>query len=364
MKKTKTLISLVSDQQIPNFLFSKQIKPDKHILISTKKMETKNQSLNLIKALGSPEYKIVEVNQDDIQDIEKKLSNLKFGDDEELIVNITGGNKLVSHVAYEIFKAKKASIYYLPFPSNNYLKLYPKEDASKLEINQKINLGEYLKAYGVEFKFQGLFSKDIALPKKMFENFANNELNGEEIKELRGSRRKDNIAITEDIRNFLKKIDFQSKEENTLSRREICFLTGGWFEEYIYFTLQEILQLQREHIAAGKIFRSGVQNEHDAMLTYENKLYIIECKTSLKNNGQSIFSETIYKSSALLKDLGLSAKSILMTMDSTTLRNNNGEFNPDFLKRAKLFEVKVFDYKIISDCDEFKSKLKEYFEIQ
>jgi len=74
---TKILVSLVSDQTIPNMELIKEFynEIDEYIFISTKQM--KSQLQWIVKASNLLNYKEIEVNAFDMNDIESKLCREK-----------------------------------------------------------------------------------------------------------------------------------------------------------------------------------------------------------------------------------------------------------------------------------------------
>ncbi|MGC8729532.1 MAG: hypothetical protein ACP5SD_09740, partial [Elusimicrobiales bacterium] len=71
----KILISLISDQQIPNVLFIKEINPDRNIFVTTNAMENKRQSDKIINTLNITNVEKIVVNEESFDDIIYKLTN-------------------------------------------------------------------------------------------------------------------------------------------------------------------------------------------------------------------------------------------------------------------------------------------------
>ncbi len=90
----------------------------------------------------------------------------------------------------------------------------------------------------------------------------------------------------------------------------------------------------------GAILKNkDVINEFDVIFTYNNKLYIIEAKTSvfegLDNKKGPLLTNFIYKSKALNNNFGLFANSFIITLDSKEEINNAN------LERADLYRIKL-----------------------
>ena len=85
---------------------------------------------------------------------------------------------------------------------------------------------------------------------------------------------------------------------------------GGWFEEYVRMTLYRLKSAQRirDFAASVSVRREGVLNELDAVFTARNRLFTIECKTSIMadreggRSGQAV--SALYKLDSLHDRLG------------------------------------------------------------
>jgi hypothetical protein len=180
----------------------------------------------------------------------------------------------------------------------------------------------------------------------------------EKLRKLRqNGRREYNINIVEGLSDFLKEIKFPLSNNNhdIITRSEIKYLTGEWFEEYIYCRLKDELKISDENIKTGiTLSKNNTQNEFDVIFLYNGNLYTIECKTSIINNESNLMLDTIYKVTALQTNLGLYAKSNIFTLSS---RENN-EVREAHLERGKLFNIDVFCRKDIEASESIAKLLK------
>jgi hypothetical protein len=92
-----------------------------------------------------------------------------------------------------------------------------------------------------------------------------------------------------------------------------------------------------------------IPNEMDILFTWKNKLYTIECKTSLFNEtiqpdgsvkSKAIISETLYKIDSLKQGLGLYVNACLFVLDDLKMHE---EKITTHLDRANLFNIKIID---------------------
>lgn len=378
------LVSLVSEQTIPNILFIKHFKNfDCYFFITTQKMENPdsgNKRSFIIQALGidTNKCKHIIVNPELKQDVIEQLSktDIKWDEYTKIVVNLTGGNKMMSLGAYEFFKNYTNEIWYKPINKFNQYHLCD-NPTEIVKIEEELNVEEYLAACGI-LKSENRFSEkkpqfDFEFVKNFFQRYINQEISHDELEVLRKNFRADDAKYQKKIKEkgkikligeeeliktkeFLQSIKFPI-EDDTLTKYQMEFLTGGWFEEYIYFTLKSILEEKNEFIKLGVVLnpipkdaekaKYFTNNDLDVIFTYHNNLYVIECKTSL---GKELFTETLYKSAALRKYFGLTVESIICTLDE--LKENQKE-------RAEVFGLKTLDKKVFSQSDIVSTIKKE-----
>jgi hypothetical protein len=357
------LVSLVSDHTIPNVLFISEMRRERkdirlYLFISTDSMEKKGKTNSIIQGShpSSSEVKteVIKVIEDSTEDINSKLEDFakeKLGDGDNLIVNLTGGTKIMSIGVYNFFKELKSTIYYLPIGKNIYKQIFPSLKQREHKLNFRISLKDYLISYGIDIKSRDINRtlKDKKYTEHLFRKFTNNEIDMEIIDDLRTLRNKKQIPLEVEKSSFLNKIAFRTEEEGVLNKKEIKYLTGGWFEEYGYNLVREHIQLRYDKIGLDvQISHAGTQNEFDVMFVHENILYVIECKTALKDGKRSLLNDTLYKLSALKRDFGLIVNGYLFTLDKN-LRDREGNITRDYQNRAALLGVRLVDSAILDD---------------
>lgn len=169
----KILVSLISEQTIPNILVIAHYKPDILWFISTERSEQERRTECIentlrLKGLLPPTENVekVIVDQDSLSDCMNKTETLVDGVEgvSEYIINITGGNKVMAIGAYEIFKAsgQKVCIGYMPLGKNEFIQIFPEKKPLLIrDIKERLNLEEYSSSYG--FNMQN--KKDFSLAK-------------------------------------------------------------------------------------------------------------------------------------------------------------------------------------------------------
>lgn len=361
------LILLVSEQTIQNvqflkWFFGNYLQTVDLLFVSTKKMEENKKCKCIKNALGNTlkfvkNDNIILVNENSLEnvqtEIEKFINNNKH---KSYITNITGGTKLMSIASYLVFHDKPNSkIFYQPL-GNDLQCLYP--CIEKHNVNELLTLDEYMKAYGISFKYDNKCLKDFEFNKNVNKNIIG------ECRELVKSivaiqnnsyfknifKRKDNIdfyTIPDDkfitsenkpvdrnkVLEAIKKFRFDAK---TISHTQLKYITGGWFEEYVYQKIKHDEKLSGDKIALNvEIEKQGDKNELDIVyIDSNNKLHVVECKSFIEESSE-LLKNTIYKAQAIKTKFGLNVKQWIYTKSKVT--------NESSLKKSTDFGITIID---------------------
>lgn len=376
-------VCLVSEQTIPNILGIHHFKPDKVIFGTSEKMEQQKRTdaiINTLKLYGldySPENKHerILVDQDCFDDCETKFSGIaKQYKDAEIIVNLTGGTKIMVLGAYNSFKSTAKRMIYTPIPKNEFITIHPKDDSCKAAEHYwlKVSVRGYVTAYGVMIKnhkkmekLKCLAESNKDLCKWMAYNYqAIENLLFEFYKNLHKHRSDNKFKLKIEYslkrpeeREFLNRLGMVSgKIEKTLSTNEIRFLTGDWLSDYCF---NEIAALPVDDCVTGIELTSpkGVDNEFDVMFTKDNALYIVECKT-LQPSKDEKYQDFLYKISALQQDFGLRVDGFMLSTARNIL-SDKGEIRDNILNRANHCKTKVIHPDDIANVGMFiKNNIK------
>lgn len=370
----RILVNIIGGQTQPNILLAKEINHkvgsiDQLVLVFSAFTKVQFERIKeACEELGASVIP-VEVIEDDIIDIQNKLSHkMRIEDEDEIYVNITGGTKIMSIGVYDFFEKYSAKILYVVLGKNTYHQVFPRVKNKTSEFSYALNLEEYFTGYGVaisniksihslskpEDKTQHFFEIARRFGTKEWEKidlirrgFDGKTYRGKSISRGEGSSN-DEIELREQIFSFLDEIGFQYDKAQTLSKSETKYLTGDWFEEYVYGQLKTILKLDPTHWGTGlqiKIANNGseVSNELDLAIMLRNELHIIECKTRFTTtDGSSILTETLYKTDSLRTKFGLNVKCFLFTLASS-------EDVAKGIPRGKLNEITIVSLDQIQD---------------
>ena len=142
------------------------------------------------------------------------------------------------------------------------------------------------------------------------------------------------------LTSFLDKLLFVPEVKGVLNRYELEYLTGGWFEEYVYYLVKK--SVKPDDITLGvKISRAGIRhnNELDVVFTKRNKLFVIECKTGVQT--ERLFNEIVYKVCAIKEALlGVSCYSYIFSLKM--------DESNDLKRIAENMDITFIDHAILT----------------
>ena len=295
----RILISILSDYLQPNFLLIKEFdgKYDELMFITTSRMEEtdKKKSYWLEKALALPENSVRRINvvEDDFEKIKSAFSEENFSVEDEYLINLTGGTKVMPLAAYEYFKTGfNSEFYYVPIGKNVIKSLSADEEFA---LNYRLNLKEYFTLYGLRYEDDNtlLYPENHTID--LFEKFRKQKFNRYKVPEIRDAQ--------------------------TLSGpRDRSYYGGKWFEEYCYSRLKREHNLLDDSICkSASIYREDSKsndNEIDVMFVKNNQLYVFECKVGMTgfNSPRDTIEQYQYKLAAIAKDFGLKVEAYILTL--------------------------------------------------
>ncbi len=326
----RIIVSIVSEQTVPNYLFIKEIFQigDELLFISSNKYADRiDWILQTLDYRNCKEERIVfpERGEEKWVDMETQLLE-KLSKEVLYVVNLTGGTKYMSLLTQSVFEKYNSRFYYIPYPQNIILE--PSTNDA-IPLKYRLDIKEYLSCYNVSF-IEKYTVEERIYTDSFYERFLHGYLDYNVIDLLRGYRNNKKVAIASietcvatekrpqipNLGSFLKSISFPLQEKGFLTKPEIEFLTGGWFEEYMYYLIKD--KIHPQDIKLGVLIQRTDrtnQNDLDVVFMSGNKLFVIECKTGIQ--GQKMFNETVYKATAIKEAvLGLSANTFVVALVS------------------------------------------------
>lgn len=377
------LISLVSDQTIPNVLIIKELaeKYDSFVFVSSDTMEKRGKTQTLVNTckISSKNILILKVDQDNYKNTIEILQKGNFPQTAEhhYLLNITCGTKLMSIALLDYFKDyPNKEVVYLPHGSNDFVEIYKNV---KTSINTRLTIDEYLSSYDIKIKNENKLEQIIGsiYTRKdktyILWDFALNNLNiiNQTTDSLRKIYYDNKRKITaQEIKNaaglVLEVIDVDILNETEKAVKEwYNYLTGGWFEELVFLKVKNLLNLNDvTHLCQSLIInKGGTENELDVVVSYENRLFYIECKTGLGDKPNDVFKETFDKL-ARMKDqrqFGLSMNNYLLSLDEKVLYDQKtGTLKDEYKQREIVYGLKFYGFKEILEKG-IDTILKEIF---
>jgi len=384
----KIAVNLVSDHTIPNVLFVKEMMSaaDSWLFITTEKMKHAQKGLNIVRAAGlhQDQFQEIVVNEYDFPAAMESIEQ-NIDDTYEYFVNITCGTKLMSLAAYQVFRTCKSVIYYHGLATDTFTPIYSYSGKfTGIPIQAALTLKEFFTSYGLsfsskqpEFGFEQAelmknhfleYEDSIALLRDVRNKCTNvrNRLNKKRPIDLVNSAfeaymDEHDIVVTEQKKQGVLQLSrLLGFNPEHMSRNQIEYIIGGWFEEYVFFIVRQHLDLPDDACGIGvNITKDGNAvsskgNELDVVFLRGTELHIIECKSSVD---KQLLLNTFYKQAALRRDFGLRIKSAVVTM-SMEDRKNRWKNEKD---RAAYLGIRLFDGSYFDDDDriqEFAEQVK------
>ena len=296
--------------------------------------------------------------------------------DVEYYVNLAGGTRYMALSVQHVFSNFKATFFYTQTDQNLIVRtifdnsIFDNDDVI-LPIQYKMNLSEYFEVYGL--------SHDIDNPKPlvsdepqsqyMFELFSKRKLNNSDYKVMEVLREKyrnwkyininevettinDTMVPIPNLSKFLNYIKFTPSEKGILQHHELEYLTGGWFEEYVFYLIKN--NINPDDIAIGVHIDGCTEikhnNELDVCFIKNNQLFVIECKSGIASD--SMFNEIVYKVSALKEVLlGVACHSYIFSLK----KDPTG----DLKKIAKYMGITFCDFDTLTRKEKLKKMLRQ-----
>lgn len=378
----KTIVNIVSrEHPLAAFLFIKEYytEGDKLLFISA------NENFDCI----TPLVNCLKINKDLVQRIVLRRDSDKYtyericrvivsniDKEAEYFVNLAGGTRYMALSVQHVFSNYKSTFFYTQTHENLIVKtifdnsIYDDDDEI-MPIRYKMKLSEYFEVYGLthDLDVPKPLVSDIPQAKHMFELFTKRKLNSSDYKVMEVLREKyrswkyldinevettinDTMIPIPNLSKFLNFIKLTPAEKGILQHGELDYLTGGWFEEYVYHLVKSVLQ--PDDIAIG-VHIDGIteikhNNELDVCFIKNNQLFVIECKSGI--NSDSMFNEIVYKVSALKEVLlGLDCNSYIFSLK----KDPTG----DLKKVAKYMGITFCDFDVLTREDKLKKEFKK-----
>ena len=322
----KTIVNIVTeDNPVPAYLFIKEMyeSGDRLLFISAK--DTEEDLDALAEQFDVPSNLIDEVVlKHDMDEItyEKicRTVRARLVPGVRYCVNLAGGTRYMALAVQQVFEKFLADYYYLDVEKNVIVKsvfddsIYDDDD-NFFPVKYRMSVAEYLRIHSVKHDIKNLKDFEPIRSREEAERFLTIFTSGQltsadyDVLETLRCHYRDKKRIhiqqvelageygcpaTPNLSAFLNYIYFLPKINRVLLKEELEYLTGGWFEEYVYYQVIENLK-PNEALIGPHIGREGLSlnNELDVVCIKNNKLFVIECKSGVQ--GKRMFNEIVYK---------------------------------------------------------------------
>lgn len=370
----KTLVNIITeDNPIANYLFIKERyeEGDRLMYISAKDTEDDLDALSELFSVPAAQIDEIVLKHDVDEFTYEKICRavlVRLNQETHYCVNLAGGTRYMALAVQQVFEKFDSEFFYVQVEENLIVKsafddsIYNNDDYF-YPIKYRMTIAEYLRAHDIEHSLD----KHVHIPIRseaeaafIFKLFSQQLLSGDDYETMellriyyRG-RKRINIKNTETSTNhkrpavphltkYLYDIGFVPQDKGTLNRDELEYLTGGWFEEYVYYLVKKHVKPQDLAINVH-ISREGVKhsNELDVVFTKGNKLFVIECKTGVQT--ERLFNEIVYKVCAISEALlGVSCCSYIFSLkkdDDNALKRIAENMGISFIDNAILMNQK------------------------
>ena len=377
---SKTIVNIIDQSNpLPAYLFTKEYYEDGDELLFISTQEEAPCIDHLAKQLEINEILvkriIIKRYQDNLlyERICRTIKN-QLNQDVQYYLNLAGGNRYMTLSVQHVFEEFNTLFFYTQTRENQIVKtifdhsIYDDDDEI-FPIRHRMTLKEYFGLYGLETDVDQPRQqvKETAFSRHLFTMFSQHLLGRGDYQAMETLREKyrnwrfliisqaenpdkDYMTAIPNLSKFLEYIGFVPERKGSLQSHEMEYLTGGWFEEYVYALIKDVLQpddiAMGVHISNGKIRHN---NELDVCFIKANKLFVIECKTGVTS--ESLFNEIVDNVCAL--------KEVLRGTSNSYIFSLKKDMKGDWKKTANYMGITFCDYNVLTRPDKMKGILNE-----
>ncbi len=377
---SKTIVNIIDKSNpLPAYLFTKEYYEEEDELLFISAEEEADCIQVLTKSLEIEEQKVKSIIVQRYQEkflyehICRTIKN-KLDTEKQYYLNLAGGNRYMTLSVQHVFEDFNTLFFYTQTRENQIVKtifdnsIYDDDD-EVFPIKHRMSLKEYFSLYGLQSDVDEPRKKvkETAFSQHLFTMFSQGLLGQGDYKTMEILREKyrnwkfliisevehptkDYMTAIPNLSKFLEFIGFVPERPGSLQSYEMEYLTGGWFEEYVYALIKDVLQ--PDDIAMGVHISNGIikhNNELDVCFIKSNKLFVIECKTGVTS--ESLFNEIVYKVCAL--------KEVLLGTSNSYIFSLKKDHKGNWKKTAKYMGITFCDWLNLTKPENLKLILNE-----
>jgi len=316
--------------------------PEQVVLFATP--EEKKSADYLEKLFSNKSIKVNRIDNLDAYDyhlFKQTVKNEIMKYEDRVILNVTGGTKLMALAAYESFIECSKPIIYCNTERNQIVHLYPVLKTEKLQL--ELSVLDYLHSYGYDIietrtnsgklEYYTLF--EILERKNLLQKFSDfidkfrSEYFLNQGSKTFNDRKEKLFSIQKTSSNFILFVDNKKFVYDNDK-----FLKGEWLEYYIFYFLKKIGV--NPELGVKIVSSSNVENEIDLIFMKDYQLYLVSCKTGRNSEP----NKDIYEIETLRNIAGGTyGKAFLITSNQLT---------PRIQQRAKDLNIRTLSLKDLS----------------
>lgn len=322
-------ILLVSAQAAPNLLpaLDPALKPAEAVLLVSQAMRPRADALQrVLREAGVRVSRLELANEHDYPALEAPLLELaaeRAG--QTIVLNVTGGTKLMVLAAQSIAQTAGWSVFYVDADTDEVIWLGNRA-GERQRLTEHLRLRHYLMGYGftlgerAEARLDADRSTLIATllthigsleqPLGQLNWLAQQAEDTNTLSIQLDARQHDSRRLEALLRHFAE-AGLLSVEGRTLAFADAgarAFAKGGWLEQHVYQTVVRLggeLGLRDKAANLEVTDAGGVKNELDVVFLARNRLFIIECKTARMDRPQAPkANDTLFKLAEITRRVG------------------------------------------------------------
>lgn len=261
---------------------------------------------------------------------------------DRIVVNLTGGTKLMAFAMHSAFSKEKEKVdfVYVDTPADASPKcLYPFSSKNPQKFPALLCVKDFLSLYGKQVTERGDNSISDA-DRSFFEDLLkyaqeNKGMNGD-IMDWCNKNRKPSEELVKLFKKHNRVRYDGAGSWNELPKNDQNYLTGGWFEKYVYDVLDKNREEWDISDLAINVKYDGreTNNEVDIAFVRHNRLFIVECKAK-----ESKDKNISYKFKDIRNELGIACRGWFVSLQDF----KEGE-------RARLEEAEKCDVCVVCEC--------------
>lgn len=324
----KIHVCLVSAQAAPNLLpvLDTALKPDAVVLLVSGKMQRAAESLlAVLKELGIKVTTVPLADEHSYSAIEQTLLDVAATNEgHEILLNLTGGTKLMALVAQSVASEAGWRSFYVDVDTDTVAWLDRKNPPQPL--GEQLRLRHYLRAYGFELPKAPtrpqISSRQRELTQTLISQIGSLEaaitqLNwlAQQAEDKRclsspmSQPQQDSLSLEALLRHFAAAGILRVERGDVIFADDAArdFAKGGWLEHHAYDVVARATGPLgiRDKAMNLTVSNQGVDNELDIALMARNRLFVIECKTARMDRPEAPkANDTLFKLAEVCRRIG------------------------------------------------------------